>query len=187
MESLRFPPYGVESPRCRLCEVRGGSVRPGEVMIACWSPMSVSLEFPDFVSLQDGADLVGKAIGGDGFADEAVEACLTGAFHVGGGYVGGDGDDEGVLETRVGTQAVEDLVSVFLGEEDVHEDEVDVRERLGKLQDLPAGGFPFAFLDAEVGEQAGDEDEVLDVVLDDEYCGVFGFYAHLDSVPIFCF
>src|SRR5690554_2584402 len=128
-----------------------------------------SVNLPHRLSFEHSPDLVGEAVRVERLTEEAVEAALLRALHLLHAGLRGDGDNERVFEALAGAHLFQRLEPVLIRQADVHEDQVDTRQRVGELNHLPARGLPLAARHAHVGQQPRDQHEVGHVVLDDEH------------------
>src|SRR5215216_3335057 len=102
---------------------------------SCVSMPIVLLPFPDFFAFEQAANLRREAIRVEGFAEEAVKARFLGTSHLVFTGFGGHCTDDGVAQTWVGAQFLQRLVAIFVRQANVHQNQVDAGQRVGKLYD----------------------------------------------------
>src|SRR5215207_2600896 len=88
---------------------------------SCMSMPIVLLPFPNFFAFEQAANLRRETIRVERFAEEAVKACFLGAPHLIFTGFGGHCTDDGVAQAWVGAQFLQRLVSIFVGEANVHQ------------------------------------------------------------------
>ncbi len=125
----------------------------------------------------------GNRSGSSGLPTKSVKAGGAGPVHLVLAGVGGHRHHRHRPQPIGGPQFAQGLIAVLVGQADVHQDQVDPRQRVGILDDLEAGGLPFTGQTQET-EHARHQHEVRDVVFDDEDGEVLDGDRHLPASSI---
>src|SRR5258706_10406375 len=102
-----------------------------------------SVYFPHWLPAQQAANLVGEAVRVKRFAEKAIEtggARLLDLLLAG---LGRDGRDDGISQPARRPDLGQGGIAILIRQTNVHQDQVDLGQGVGKFHHLPAGSLPF--------------------------------------------
>ena len=98
---------------------------------AAWG--AILLPLPNFFTVEQTTNLFREPIWIERFAQETIETGLARAAHlVFAGFCGHRHDDR-IFQAGAGTQLVQRLIAIFIGQADIEQNQIDARQRIGEL------------------------------------------------------